>query len=188
MRDPPVAGQNQQTLLVAIKEHEHKLSACNDCMKANADIKAQIMAAVNPTYYRTSRDKKLGCHKVTPKILLDHLTKEYAKLSAKALEDNRNRLADEWTPELNINKLFEKIDDIKEIAEEGDDPIKNSTVIELTFPELTLFPVILNNRRRVTRNMNHPSRMLAELRFKAAFTVINIIASDNGISYSIPLC
>ena len=36
----------QQTLLVSIKEHQHKVLGHNDCAKANADIKAQTMAAV----------------------------------------------------------------------------------------------------------------------------------------------
>ena len=50
--------------------------------QVTTEIKAMALAAVDPTYYRTLRDKKVGYHKVTVKQLLDHFKDECGKLTA----------------------------------------------------------------------------------------------------------
>ncbi len=99
-------------------------------------LRQQILNAVNPLYNQTLEDDEFGYADVTiPQIML-HLQTTYGTVNATDLVNNRNSMADAWTPDEPFENLWKRIRIIQQIAIAGAEPIFIAATIELTLTSL----------------------------------------------------
>ena len=100
--------------------------------RLSAELTAQILAAVNPSYLSALEDPDFGFSDVTPLAMLTHLHTEYGTMTPEELEANRFALSEPWNFDDPIEDLWRKIDNIKRVAKLGKAPITDVTAITLT--------------------------------------------------------
>ena len=98
--------------------------------KVKAELKQQILAAVNPTYYDVLEDDILGYKDVTIIQLLNHLQAHYATLTYADLENNRMSLSSPWNPDEPFENLWTKIKHHRAVANAGNEPLTNGVTIQ----------------------------------------------------------
>lgn len=65
-----------------------------------------------------------------------HLQTTYGTVNATDLVNNRNSMADPWTPDEPFENLWKRIRTIQQIAVAGSEPISDEATIELTLTAL----------------------------------------------------
>jgi hypothetical protein len=95
-------------------------------------LRAQLMNAVERTYYQVLEDPLFAMSDVTPLDILNHLTTEYGTLSPADILKNQAKLAEAWNAESPIEDLWKKIDNVKAVAKAANAEISDGTTIELT--------------------------------------------------------
>jgi hypothetical protein len=95
-------------------------------------LRAQLMNAVERTYYQVLEDPLFAMSDVTPLDILNHLTTEYGTLSPADILKNQAKLVEAWNAESPIEDLWKKIDNVKAVAKAANAEISDGTTIELT--------------------------------------------------------
>jgi hypothetical protein len=101
-----------------------------------AALKSQLIAAVNNTYIRALEDAAFGYSFVSAADILNHLQTTYGTVTNIDLDRNRELLCAPWTPDDNIEALWQRIDDCQRLARTGNEPIADATAIRLVLTVL----------------------------------------------------
>jgi hypothetical protein len=88
-------------------------------------LRAQLMNAVERTYYQVLEDPLFAMSDVTPLDILNHLTNEYGTLSPADILKNQAKLAEAWNAESPIEDLWKKIDNVKAVAKAANEEISD---------------------------------------------------------------
>jgi len=106
---------------------EHSLA-----ITVREELKKQLLLAVDQLYLAALEDPIFGFANVTLAAMLNHLTTTYGTLSCSDLEKNRASIRTLWTPTEPIERLWERLREVRRIATAGADPIADSVAINLT--------------------------------------------------------
>jgi hypothetical protein len=104
--------------------------------KVRAELKKQLIAAVDPRYLETLEDDLLGLATVTTVDMLDHLTIQYGTLTLDDLVKNRAALSADWNPSDGIESLWSRIAQCQRTSQGTSDVITDSTAITLVLTVL----------------------------------------------------
>jgi hypothetical protein len=118
------------------RQYDAELDDFRQYERVREAIRQQILIAVDATYHDVLSNDDFGYADVTIVALLQHLHTQYAALTADDLEENRDKLAQAWTPDEPIENLWLRIKHIKAIASAGTEPLTDSTVLRLTLTAL----------------------------------------------------
>jgi hypothetical protein len=103
--------------------------------RVKAELKQQILKAVNSIYLQVLEDIDYGFAEVSPRKMLTHLVNTYGQVTPEDLERNRNLLTAEWNPDDPIETIWIRMRDCQAFAKNIED-IPDTTAIRLT---LTVF-------------------------------------------------
>lgn len=112
-------------------------------------LKAQIIAAIKPTYLAELAHPTLGLANVSITTMLEHLV-PHGKLTLQEVEDNLNVLSSPWNVDQDVETLFIRIIECRRIAEDANEPITEIMAIHLTLKALEntgLFELLCNHWR-----------------------------------------
>jgi hypothetical protein len=84
--------------------------------QVKADVRQQIIKAVDPVYFVTLEDPLFGFADVTIPQFLAHLSTTYGTLDAETLEKNRDKLKEPWNPDEPFEHFWLKIKTIRSVA------------------------------------------------------------------------
>ena len=79
--------------------------------QVDSDLKAQLIAAVDPEYISSLEDNTLEFANVTAKRIYAHLMDTYGVVKESDKEKNRAKLSEPWTPDQPIEALWKRIKD-----------------------------------------------------------------------------
>ena len=116
----------------ALKQHEDQLRTFETYDTLQSTLKAQILAAVEPTYLEAKKSATLGFAQQSAKQLFDHLYDTYGTITPTSLEKNRALLTAKWDPATPIELLFKRIKHVQEYATLGAEAIPIAVIIRLT--------------------------------------------------------
>ena len=122
------------SLSMLLLPRKHKITATNRQYDSALDdfrryaqvreaIRQQVLSAIDATFYNVLEDETFGYADVTIIQLLNHLQTSYALLTDDDLEQNRQRLAEPWTPDEPFENLWVKIKHLRSIATAGGEPL-----------------------------------------------------------------
>ena len=95
-----------------------------------------IRRAIDDTYLAALKQGRMGYANVKPLDFLDHLRDEYGKASGADLEKNREAISEAWNPEQPLLKLWNKIDNCRDIATTAGEPITDTATMALALRAL----------------------------------------------------
>jgi hypothetical protein len=101
-----------------------------------ANLKQQIIAAVEYRYLQLLEDPDFGFSDVAPRVMLQHLRLTYGQVTPDDIEQNRSLLSAEWNPDDPIEDVWLRLRDCQGYATAANEPITNNAAIRLT---LTVF-------------------------------------------------
>ena len=127
---PPNATAAQ--LAEAIRAYNQAIADVTLYNRLRAALTAQILTAVNASFLSSLEDPDFGFGDVSPRTMLDHLNTEYGTMTPEELETNRAALSEAWNFDDPIEDLWTKIANIQRVAQLGQVPIPDLTVITLT--------------------------------------------------------
>lgn len=104
--------------------------------QVSVELKRQLLAAVQPAYFRALEDADFGFADITPLMLLEHLKSTYGTLTPQDLEFNRLTLSQPWDPDVPIEDLWCRIKEARRVANTANDNITETTAINLTLTML----------------------------------------------------
>jgi hypothetical protein len=82
----------------------------------NAELKQQLLKAVNTRYLQVLEDHDFGFADVSPRLMLTHLQDTYGQVTPDDIEQNRMRLSDEWNPDDPIEDVWIRISECQTFA------------------------------------------------------------------------
>jgi hypothetical protein len=124
----PVIGANETT-----KRYKIRLDAFTEARRVHnifisgyRVIKAQILEAVNETYFASVLDANDTTMGTSPKKILRHLQRTYGKFTVQELDANRAKLQESWDGQGSIVVVFNRIKAIRDVARAGKMPISDN--------------------------------------------------------------
>ena len=133
---PHLAGATGNQIIETNRIYDKAKTEYSTFSLVKESLRQQVLNAVNPLYYQALEDDDFGYADVTiPQIML-HLQTTYGTVNATDLVNNRNSMADAWTPDEPFENLWKRIRIIQQIAIAGTEPISNEATIELTLTAL----------------------------------------------------
>jgi hypothetical protein len=133
---PHLAGATGNQIIEANRIYDKAKTEHSTFSLVKESLRQQVLNAVNPLYYQALEDDDFGYADVTiPQIML-HLQTTYGTVNATDLVNNRNSMADAWTPDEPFENLWKRIPTIQQIAIAGAEPISDEATIELTLTAL----------------------------------------------------
>ena len=114
-----------------IKTYEQELARFRTYMQVDADLKQQIIAAVEPQYLAAQEHSTLGFADKTAWDLFNHLHTVYGIIKATDIEKNRELLSSPWTPDQPIEALWKRAKDCADFADLAQEPIAEAVQIRL---------------------------------------------------------
>ena len=115
-----------------VRLYTHALAEHSLYHSVSTTLQNQILASVDHIYLRALKDPRYGYGDISPSTMFTHLLATYGVLTPEDLEANRVCLSDPWNPDVPIEVLWSKIDDIKQLALDGNDAISDIAIITLT--------------------------------------------------------
>ena len=114
---PPAATAVQITQL----NRQHNKALERYTLHANVAnaLKQQLLDAVDDMYVSVLRHQRLRYSQVPPHQILQHLLDHYNLITEETLEDNRNRLSDDWNPDDGMEVLYTRITTVQQFAAEA---------------------------------------------------------------------
>ena len=128
---PPPIGASA-AIAVALRVYTDAIDDVTLYTRLSAELIAQILNAINPSFLSALEDPVFGFSDVTPRTILNHLSAEYGTLTPEELETNRAALSEPWNFDNPIEDLWAKILNIQRVAAVGAVPLADLTVITLT--------------------------------------------------------
>jgi hypothetical protein len=110
---------------------------------ADSALRGQVIEATHDFYIRALKNKRTGYGSLTCLEILTHLWTTYGRIKKEELEINIERMKQPWNPPTPIESLFTQLEDGMVFAEEGKEPILESSVIRwgaTIFQESNAFP------------------------------------------------
>jgi hypothetical protein len=110
------ANATQFQITETNRQYEANVKIFNVFMQCCLKLKQQILAAVDHLYTQALEDEDFGYAQVEPIDLLDHLWDIYGTVTPEEIEKNRTRLIKPWNPDEPLEKLWQRISDIRQFA------------------------------------------------------------------------
>ena len=112
-----------------LKEEYHlQMQAHYTATNLEADLKAQVLAAVPALYIAILEDDTHGFDSVTTRRLLEHLITEYGAIEAEHLHENLQALEADWNPDTEIEAVFLNAKQCRQFAA-TEDPISDQAYV-----------------------------------------------------------
>jgi hypothetical protein len=132
--------------------YELHLADYNRALQFRLQIKNLMLAAIPRKYIARLRHPRLQFTNVDPADILEHMVSTYGKIRPRDLERNLLEIAKPWNPDDDIETVFNHGDLCREIAEEGGNPISDTSYVLILikiFRESGVFPMEIRewNRR-----------------------------------------
>jgi hypothetical protein len=132
--------------------YELHLADYNRALQFRLQIKNLMLAAIPRKYIARLRHPRLQFTNVDPAAILEHMVTTYGRIRPRDLERNLIDIAKPWNPEDDIETVFNHGDLCREIAEEGGNPISDTSYVLILikiFRESGVFPMEIRewNRR-----------------------------------------
>ena len=129
---PNPVGATAAQLAEGIRAYNQALADVSLYNRLRSALTAQILTAVNASFLRALADPDFGFADVTPLRMLVHLQTKYGTMTPEELETNRAALSDPWNFDDPIEDLWDRIANIRRVAELGKVPIPEITILTLT--------------------------------------------------------
>jgi hypothetical protein len=118
---------------------EHKLFST-----VGAELKKQVLQAVEVRYLTILEDPDMGFADVTVLSMLAHLKTEYGTITNADRELNRAELSAKWNPDDPIEDLWKRIQETQRYSIAAGEAITDATAIRLTLPVFEETGLFLN--------------------------------------------
>jgi hypothetical protein len=132
--DDPNKGFDEKHL--EKEEYKSALTAFTKCCLIEADIKHQMLDAIEHEYLEPLRNPYLGFGQTTPTDILTLLTEKYDLITTEDLSKNLEMLSAKWNADESIILLFKRIKECKRIAALGGQPLTDNFLINKTLKVL----------------------------------------------------
>jgi hypothetical protein len=125
--DDPNKGVDEKHL--DKETYKTALAAFTKCKLIEADIKKQLLEAIEHQYLAPLRNAYLGFGRVTPKEILTFMSTKYDVITTDDLSKNMEALSAKWNHEESILLFWERVDECKRIATLGGQPFTDTFII-----------------------------------------------------------
>ena len=106
---------------------------CDLNQNVNAAHKQEVITAVEENYLYTKKQRYMGFHGVSTKILVDHLMERYEKICASELEAFRKALEDPIDVYRPIKVYFQRVFDTMNFAQDGKMLLTPAQIFEMEY-------------------------------------------------------
>lgn len=127
------AGASGPTIAENTRVYNATLAELDKANNVHAELVNQILAAVPDKYLAALQHDDYGYATVTIAQMLTHLTTTYGRLTRTDLEKNRASITSCWNCDEAIEDLWLRLSEIKRIATDGNEPLTDNAIMELTF-------------------------------------------------------
>jgi hypothetical protein len=104
-----LAGATGQQISAITWGHTKTHRIWKEYLATDKNLKQQVLAAVNETYYRTLRNRITGFANVTTWQLIEHLYNTYGNINPADLIDNDERMKTTYEPSQPVKVLHDQI-------------------------------------------------------------------------------
>ena len=104
---PPIGAA--AVIAVALRVYTDAVDDVTLYTRLSAELTAQILTVVNPSFLIALDDPVFGFSDVTPQTIFDHLSAEYGTLTPEELKTNRAAMSEPWNFDNPIEDLWAKI-------------------------------------------------------------------------------
>jgi hypothetical protein len=129
-----------KTFTIREKQWIAKSNAFDDYQNGKGKLKAQILEAVGPQYFRDVRDSTDTMMGVGPKELLDHLKSTYGHISSVEIYNNAQKLGEPWDGRGPIDEYWEKVQKVRDFAKFAKSPIDDIACINAVLNGMAKLP------------------------------------------------
>lgn len=130
----PAADATQAQILEARRIHFNNLTLYNTYKTVRTSLQKQILAAVDAVYLRALKNVNFGFSNVEPYTMLTHLKSKYGVLTLREVQLNRDKLNEAWDPSSPMENLWDRITEIRRVADSVEQPISDGAVIACVLP------------------------------------------------------
>ena len=95
----------------------------------DATLKQEIIASVEEKKIYTKKQRYMGFHGVSAKILVDHFMERYGKICVSDLEAYRQALAEPIELDRLINLYFQRLEDGIQFSQDGNTPLTPAHIV-----------------------------------------------------------
>ena len=119
------AGANGPVIAAEDRAYDKRLSAHEKTMRVQAELKQQVIEAVEEKYLQLLKHKLHGYKLSTIRTMLEHLQSTYGEVTSADHAANREKLTAEWNPDNDLEDLWTRIKEIQEFAGNGEEKISD---------------------------------------------------------------
>jgi hypothetical protein len=129
---PPIVHNNTAhnaviSLLKAARDEQ--VNTYNKAHSLERQLKAQLLKAVPSMFIQELEHQEHGYALVTTGQLLRHLISNYGTLTQRDLTKNSEKLHTPWNPDTPLETMFNNVEDCRQTAAAGNDPITEPTAV-----------------------------------------------------------
>jgi hypothetical protein len=110
-------GTTGPQIATITRNHTETHQIWNEYLATDKDLKQQVLAAINETYYHTLCDRITGFANVTTRQLIEHLYKTYGNITPADLTENDECMKAAYELLQPIEVLFDQIKDAVDLAD-----------------------------------------------------------------------
>ncbi|GKY97575.1 hypothetical protein MPSEU_000716000 [Mayamaea pseudoterrestris] len=158
-----VAGLTQNQLTERNRIHKEKSDDFKLMLVADTALKACLLAALDEDYYSVLRNRRSIYANLTTLQILTHLTTAYGRVSNQERKDNVLRLLTPWDPNDPIERIWSRITDINDFAEDAGTPIPPEQQIHDTLLVLNNSGVFAADLAAYDRDVDEVDRTMENL-------------------------
>jgi len=114
-----------------IKTHEQNLSRYRLQLQVDTDLKAMIIAAIEPRFLAVQEDATMGFATKTSKVLYAYVMTTYGAVKQGDIEKNRERLSEDWSPDQPLEDLWKRAKTCSDFATQANEAIPELVQIRL---------------------------------------------------------
>jgi hypothetical protein len=109
---------------------DEEVNTYNKAHLLERQLKAQLLKAVPSMFIQELEHQEHGYTLVTTCQLLQHLVTTYGTLTQRDLTKNSEKLHTPWNPDTPLKTMFNNVEDCRQTAAAGKDPITEPTAVQ----------------------------------------------------------
>jgi hypothetical protein len=127
------AGATGPQILAITRDHTKTHQIWKEYLTTDKNLKQQILAAVNETYYCTLRNQIMGFANVTTCQLIKHLYKTHGNIMPADLIENDKCMKAAYDPSQPIEVLFDQIEEAVDLADSANAAYTISQIVAIAY-------------------------------------------------------
>lgn len=127
------AGGTAAQIADARRTHAEATRSFTQYHQTDRALKTILIGAIDEAYIRSLRDKYIGYANVSTLDMLSHLYDTYARITQGALEENDQRLKQDWDPNQPFEVLIDQIEDAVDFAAAGKTPYTTEQIVNSAY-------------------------------------------------------